>query len=251
MCLAVLLTSLLSLPAAAAAPSTETLTLRGERQTLHLYGSRGGPVAVVASGDGGWTHLAPYVAELLSGQGYFIVGLDSKAYLSSFTRGETTLGTTDVPPDFAAVLDYAARGASGLPVLVGVSEGAGLSVLAAGDDAVKTRTAGVVTLGLPDQNELGWRFRDSIIYITKGVPREPLFSAADVIGRVSPLPVAALYSTRDEFVPADQVKRVMDRAREPKRLWLIEARNHDFEGSEAELKTRLLEALAWLKGQRR
>src|SRR6266540_4113536 len=124
--LVVLLTSLLFLPAAAAAPSTDSLDIRGERQTLHLYGTRGGPAAVVASGDGGWTHLAPYVAELLSGQGYFIVGLDSKAYLSSFTRGETTLGTADVPRDFADVLDYAARGASLRPVLIGVSEGAGL-----------------------------------------------------------------------------------------------------------------------------
>jgi alpha-beta hydrolase superfamily lysophospholipase len=251
MLLLVLLISLLSLPAAAAVPSTESLTLRGERQTLHLYGSRGGPVAVVASGDGGWTHLAPAVAELLAARGYFVVGLDSKAYLSSFTRGETTLATADVPRDFEALLDYAARGGSGPPVLVGISEGAGLSVLAAGDAAVKAKAAGVVALGLPDQNELGWRFRDAIIYVTKGVPKEPLFSAAEVIGKVAPLPVAAIHSTRDEFVPVDEIKRIMDRAREPKRLWLVDARSHRFEGNEADLEAKLAEALDWVKKQRR
>jgi len=58
-----------------------------------LYGARGGPVAVVASGDGGWVHLAPEVAELLSARGWFVVGLDSKAYLATIVLGAST--TTD------------------------------------------------------------------------------------------------------------------------------------------------------------
>jgi len=249
---AVLLMSLV-LPLAAGAPpsTTEPWTVRGERQTLHVYGARGGPVAVVASGDGGWVHLAPEVAELLSARGWFVVGLDSKAYLSSFTKGDVTLGPADVPRDFAALLDHAAPGAGSVTLLVGVSEGAGLAVLAAGDDAVKARAAGIVALGLPDKNELGWRLRDSIIYVTKGLPREPLFSAADVIGKVAPLPVAAIHSTHDEFVPVDEVKRVMGRAGEPKRLWLVEAENHRFAGGEAELRRALLEAVDWIGVQHR
>jgi fermentation-respiration switch protein FrsA (DUF1100 family) len=249
--LTVLATSLLLALSPGRSPSTESLTLRGQPQTLHVYGARGGPAAVVASGDGGWTHLAPFVAEFLADRGWFVVGFDSKAYLSSFTRGATTLGTSDVPSDFAVLLDHTARGAGARPFLIGVSEGAGLSVLAAGDDAVKSKAAGVLALGLPDLNELGWRFRDSVIYVTKGLPKEPLFSAADVIGKVAPLPVAAIHSTRDEFVPVDQVQRVMDRAREPKRLWLIEADDHRFSGRDAELKAKLLDAIEWMKAQRR
>jgi dienelactone hydrolase len=237
--------------ATAASPRTEPFMLRGQRQTLHVYGASGGSVAVVASGDGGWTHLAPDVADILAGKGWFVVGLDSKAYLSSFTSGAATLRAEDVPRDFAALLDHAAPVAGRTMLLVGVSEGAGLSVLAAGDDAVKARVAGVIVLGLPDKNELGWRFRDSMIYVTKGVPREPLFSAADVIAKVAPLPVAAVHSTRDEFVPVDEIKRTMERAREPKRLWLIDAENHRFGGAEAELGRRLAEAIDWIGAQRR
>jgi dienelactone hydrolase len=249
--LTVLATSLLLVPlTATASPKAESVTLRGQPQTLHVYGARGGPVALVASGDGGWTHLAPLVAEFLAGQGYFVVGLDSKAYLSSFTHGATTLNPADVPRDFTVLLDYAAGGPGNPPLLIGVSEGAGLSVLAAGDKAVKARAAGVVALGLPDQNELGWRFRDSVIYVTKGLPKEPLFSAAEVIGKVAPLPVAAIHSTRDEFAPVAEIQRVMDRAREPKRLWLVAAEDHRFGGSEAELTGRLLDAIAWIKAQR-
>jgi fermentation-respiration switch protein FrsA (DUF1100 family) len=250
--MAVLATILLpALAPGAVSPSTEAFIIRGQRQSLHLYGARGGPAAIVASGDGGWVHLAPYIAEFLSGNGYFVVGFDSKAYLSSFTRNGTTLSTTDVPADFAALLDYAATGASARPVLIGVSEGAGLSVLAATQDVVKAKALGVLALGLPDKNELGWRFRDSVIYVTKGVPKEPLFSAADVIGNVAPLPIAAIHSTGDEFVPVDEVKRVMDRAREPKQLALIEADNHRFGGREAELNGKLLEAIEWIKHQGR
>lgn len=249
--LAVLATSLLLVPLTAeASPRAESLALRGQSQTLHVYGNRGGPVALVASGDGGWVHLAPQVAELLAGQGWYVVGLDSKAYLSSFTHGSTTLSPADVPRDFAALLDYAAGGPRDPPLLVGVSEGAGLAVLAAGDESVKAKASGVLALGLPDQNELGWRFRDSVIYITKGLPKEPLFSAAEAIGKVSPLPVAAIHSTKDEFVPVDEIKRVMDRAREPKRLWLIAADNHRFGGGEAELTARLFEAVTWIRAQR-
>jgi alpha-beta hydrolase superfamily lysophospholipase len=225
--------------------------IRGQEQDLRVYGTRGGPVAVIASGDGGWIHLGPYVAEFLASKGYFVVGFDSKAYLSSFTKGGTTLRTTDVPGDFAALVEHASKGSNAPPVLFGISEGAALAVLAATNDAAKANVAGVIALGLPDQAELGWRFRDSVIYVTKGVPKEPLFSTAEVIDRVAPLPLVAIHSTKDEFVSVDDVKRVMGRAREPKQLWLIEADDHKFSGKEQDLNQKLLEAIAWIKAQRR
>jgi predicted alpha/beta-hydrolase family hydrolase len=242
---------LLPLVAGAAPVPGDTLVIRGQGQHLRLYGTRGGPAAVVASGDGGWVHLGPYVAELLASRGYFVVGFDSKAYLSSFTRGGTTLSTTDVPADFASLLDYATRGATAPPVLLGVSEGAALAVLAATNATTKAKLAGVVALGLPDKAELGWRFRDSIIYVTKGVPNEPLFSTAELIGGVSPLPLVAIHSTKDEFVSVDDVKRVMGRAGEPKQLWFIEAADHRFSGREQDLNQRLAEAVAWITARRR
>jgi alpha-beta hydrolase superfamily lysophospholipase len=242
---------MLPVTASGADPASETLAIRGQPQSLRVYGKRGGPVAIVASGDGGWVHLGPYVAEFLSGKGYFVVGFDSKAYLSSFTRDGKTLRATDVPGDFAGLVDHASRGGVAPPVLFGVSEGAALAILAATDDATKAKVAGVVALGLPDKAELGWRFRDSMIYVTRGVPNEPLFSTAEVIGQVSPLPVVAIHSTKDEFVRVEDVTRVMSRALEPKQLWLIEASNHRFSGKEQELDQRLLDAIAWIDAQRR
>jgi fermentation-respiration switch protein FrsA (DUF1100 family) len=219
--------------------------------TLRLYGSRGAPAAVVTSGDGGWVHLGPDVARLLAAEGWFVVGFDAKAYLASFTDGAKTLAAADVPPDYAALADFAAQAAPGPPLLLGVSEGAGLSVLAASAPEVQRRIAGVVALGLPDKNELGWRFRDSVIYVTKKTPHEPLFSARECVSRVSPVPLALFRSLRDEFVPAEESEAIFAAAREPRRLWAIDAADHRFSNKQPELRRGLLEAIAWIAQQRR
>jgi dienelactone hydrolase len=228
---------------------TETLSLRGVSQTLHLYGARGGKVAIVTSGDGGWVHLGPDIAEFLAGEGYRVVGFDAKAYLSSFTSKSGPLHVEDVPRDYEALVEYAAPAGSGRPLLVGVSEGAGLSVLAATAPEVQSRIAGVVAVGLPDRNELGWRWRDSIIYVTKQTPNEPTFSAREVVGRVAPVPLAALHSTHDEFVARPMIEGILAQAREPKRLWVIEAADHRFSDNRPELQRRLKEAIAWTESQ--
>lgn len=230
----------------ARAQTAETITLRGHAQTLHLYGSRGGPPVVVSSGDGGWIHLAPHVAEVLAAQGFFVVGFDVKAYLEAFTSGSVTLRPEDEPGDFRSLADFAARGTSRKPVLIGVSEGAGLSVLAATDPRTKQAIAGVIGLGLPDINELGWRWRDSVIYITHGIPKEPSFSVSDVVRRIAPTPLAAIHSSHDEFVPLSDVQHIFAAAGEPKKLWTIDASDHRFSGNLTELDRRLLEAVAWV-----
>jgi len=244
--------ALLAVVALACAPAilaetTDSLTLRGKTVSLRLYGRRGNPPVIVSSGDGGWMHLGPHVAETLGRRGFFVVGVDVKAYLASFTSGSTTLRPEDEPRDYVALAVYAARGSAQKPILIGVSEGAGLSVLAATDPSTQTAIAGVIGLGLPDLNELGWRWKDSLIYLTHGVPKEPTVSVQSIVDRVSPLPLALIHSTHDEFVPLADVQRIIERAREPKRLWVIQAADHRFSGNLSEFDQRLLEAIAWVK----
>jgi hypothetical protein len=241
---------LLTLSVAASVPqASETLVVRGKPQTLHLYGTRGAPTAVVASGDGGWIHLGPLVATYLAAKGWFIVGFDCKSYLSQFTSKSATLKPEDVPGDVMRLAEYAARGARGRPLLIGVSEGAGLSVLAATEPSVRDLIGGVVGLGLGERNELGWRLRDSVIYLTHGVPNEPTFSSTAVVGRVAPLPLAVLNSTHDDFVPLEEIRRIMAQAKQPSRLWLVESQNHNFDGNVAGFQAKLGEALAWIESE--
>lgn len=220
--------------------------MRGHAQSLRLYGRRGGPPVVVSSGDGGWIHLGPHVAEVLAAKGCFVVGFDVKAYLESFTSGKVTLRPEDEPGDYKVLADFAARGATQKPVLIGVSEGAGLSVLAAADPQTKRSVAGVLGLGLPDLNELGWRWKDVLIYLTHGVPKEPTFRAAAIVNRISPTPLGLIHSTHDEFVPLSEVQKVLDAAKEPKKLWVVKASDHRFSDNLAEFDRRLIEAMAWV-----
>ncbi len=238
---------LLSWGAPAWAQATATINIRGHEQSLRVYGQRGGAPVIVSSGDGGWIHLGPHVAEVLAARGFCVVGFDVKAYLSSFTSGSVTLRQEDEPGDYRVLADFAAGRGGQKPVLIGVSEGAGLSVLAATDPMTRNSIAGVVGLGLPDINELGWRWKDALIYVTHGVPNEPTFSTAAVVGRLGGAPLAAIHSTHDEFVPLAEVQRVMNAASEPKRLWMVNASDHRFSDNLAEFDQRLLEAIAWVR----
>ena len=228
------------------AQSRDTVVIRERPQTVHVYGIRGGDPVIVSSGDGGWLHLAPHVAETLAAAGFFVVGFDTKAYLEGFTSHQSTLRPDEEPGDYRALAEFAAKGARKKPVLVGVSEGAGLSVLAATDPITKAAISGVIGLGLPDVNELAWRWKDALIYLTHAVPNEPTFSAAAIVDKISPIPLAAIQSTHDEFVPLSEAQRNLDRANPPKKLWAIEASDHRFSNNLAELDRRLLEAIQWV-----
>jgi len=228
------------------AQRSETLRIRGRDQTLRIYGTRGGDPVIVSSGDGGWIHLGPHVAEVLAAKGFFVVGFDVRAYLAGFTSGKTTLRPEDEPADFRVLAEFAARGTSKKPILIGVSEGAGLSVLAATDPQTKASIAGVVGLGLPDLNELGWRWKDSLIYLTHGIPNEPTFSTAAIVQKVAPLPIGAIHSTHDEFVSIAAVQKVLQSAQDPKQLWIVNASDHRFSDNTAEFDRRLFEAIEWV-----
>jgi pimeloyl-ACP methyl ester carboxylesterase len=225
----------------------QRIVLRGHEQTLELYGSTTGQPIIVSSGDGGWIHLGPHVAQLLAARGFYVVGFDVRAYLTSFTTGERTLRAEDEPTDYRVLAQFA-KGATGKqPILVGVSEGAGLSALAATDPLTKQEIRGVVAVGMPELNELGWRWKDSLIYVTHKVPNEPTFSAAAIVAGIAPIPFAAIHSTHDEFVPLANIQNVLNHAGEPKQLWIVDASDHRFSNNLQEFDQRLLEAIDWIR----
>ena len=107
-----------SLAATGSADVTQTLVIRGQTQTLHTYGPRGGSPVIVSSGDGGWIHLGPHIAEVLAAHGFFVVGFDVKSYLAGFTSASGPLRPEDVPGDYRVLLEYAAGGVGTRPVLL-------------------------------------------------------------------------------------------------------------------------------------
>jgi len=234
-------------PGTSSAQATQRLLVRGHEQLLHVYGPAGGTPVIVSSGDGGWIHLGPHVAELLAARGFFVVGFDVKTYLAGFTGEAGTLRKAEEPADYRTLATFAAAASGRKPLLIGVSEGAGLSMLAATDPQTKAAISGVIGIGLPDANELGWRWKDSLIYLTHRVPNEPTFSASATVAGVAPVPLALVQSTHDEFVPLADTRRIFDHASAPKQLWLVEASNHRFSNNLPEFDARLMEAVEWVR----
>jgi hypothetical protein len=50
-------------------------------------------------------------------------------------------------------------------------------------------------------------------------------------------------------VPVAEVERVLDHAKHPKRLWIVNAPNHRFSDNIAGFDRQLLDAIAWVKAQ--
>jgi hypothetical protein len=246
-----LLSILLGMSTIAESAAQKNVVIRGKLQELHLYGEAGGMPVILSSGDLGWAGLAVHVAEFLSARGYYVIGFNSRLYLTSFTSRQGALQPKDVPGDYRVLVDQVGPAPVTRPVLAGISEGAGLSVLAATHPDLKGSILGVLALGLPDQNELGWKWQDSTIWLTKKAPDEPSFFVRDIIERVSPVPLAEIHSTHDEFLALDKAIAMFGLAGEPKRMWTIEASNHRFSDNRAELDKRILEAFEWIRSRKR
>jgi type IV secretory pathway VirJ component len=235
---------------AAAGPTNLTVVLDGKAQTLTVYRVEDARQAVVlSSGDLGWAGLVVDLAEFLASQKIAVFGFNSKAYLESFTSGSSHVEPARVPAHFETLVTAARRalGIDAPPVLVGISEGAGLSVMAAADAARQSLFRGVIVLGLPGATELGWRaWRDWTTWITKQNPSEPMAESMAYMARIAPLPFASIQSTHDEFVPLETAKALFEAAKEPKQLHLISASNHRFSDKRDEVHMRLLDTLRWI-----
>lgn len=221
-----------------------SISLAGREQKLHLYGPAAGAPVILSSGDGGWVHLAPHLAEWLAARGYFVIGFDVKAYLASATNGATTLTRSEVERDYGTLLTTFAHQRPA--ILAGISEGAGLSVLAAARADNKPRLAGVLAVSLGERNELGWRWKDSIIYVTHGVPDEPTFNAAAFMPLVTPAPLAMIRPSRDDFVPRAESDRLIAAAAPPSRAWTVPASDHRFSDNPGGFDSAVAAALEWM-----
>jgi type IV secretory pathway VirJ component len=241
---------LLAFSATAAAADRIQTPLRGRTMPLTLYRPTGTPkgTIVMGSGDVGWVGLAVSRAQDLSSDGYIVVGLNVREYLSTFTSKRTHLSPEDIQHDFGEMSRYLReRGLLVAPVILsGVSEGAGIAVVAAAAPENHEWVSGVITMGLPQTSEIAWRWSDFTSWITKKDAAEPSVNATDYLAHIAPIPLAMIQSTKDEYVPESDYRAMERTAREPKKLTLIDASNHRFTDRIPELRRAYADALAWI-----
>ncbi len=231
----------------------ESVVIRGKPQPVEVYdpasGSASRPVQVlVVSGDIGWVGISVDIAEHLSSLGYRVIGFNARAYLASFTGKDVSLAPDQVSGDTETLLSWAgsARGFPSLFVIVGVSEGAGLGILAAGQAPYAPRCKGIVALGLPRRTSLGWRWTDFPMWVTKKDPREPLADTEPYLKQIR-APLVMIHSTSDEWDPIDFARAMFNEAPQPKKFIAVDAPNHRFSGKVPEVLSYIDAALRWME----
>ena len=226
------------------------MPLRERVMALTIYRPSGTPkgTIIMGSGDVGWVGLAVARAQELSADGYLVVGVNVREYLSAFTTKSTHLTAVDIGHDFGELSRFLrARGLLAPPVVLsGVSEGAGIVVVAAAAPENHDWVTGVITMGLPRTSEIAWRWSDFTSWITKKDASEPSVDALDYLGAVAPTPLVMIQSRKDEYVSEAEYRAMDNAAREPKKQMLIDASNHRFTDRLPELRRVYADGLVWI-----
>jgi pimeloyl-ACP methyl ester carboxylesterase len=233
-------------------PGKNEVTIRGQRQRIYFYPAEGKGEhrkILFAPGDGGFRGFAITITEELAKAGYDVYCIDTRRYLQSFTGG-AALSTADIASDFNQTARWIEQGAEESLLLVGWSEGAGLGLAATADAANKTIFGGLVAIGTPEYNILAWRWKDLGAEVTRKLPDEPTFKSADFIAEVSPLPLFVIASTSNEYITPQATQALFSAAQQPKRLVVIDARDHKYSGNTEGFFRALREGLNWIQQQR-
>jgi len=126
-------------------------------------------------------------------------------------------------------------------VLVGVSRGAGLSVVAAGE--LHTTVAGIVAIALTREEEyVHW-------YHRLRVPERPdvMVDVEEYLPQLGDLPLAVVQSTHDKYLPG-AVARTLLGADGPHRwLQIVDAHNHSFGGARDQMYEATKRAIEWIE----
>lgn len=110
-------------------------------------------------------------------------------------------------------------------LLIGWSEGAGLSLAAAADPTNKDVFESLIAIGAAEQNILAWHWSDVMAELRKELPKEPTFVRVDYVGKVAPRTLFMIASSGDEHVSLDPTRKLFSATHDPKRMVVIEARD--------------------------
>ena len=223
--------------------SSQTVSVRVQTAP----GTSPSAAVVVASGIDGWRGLTSDVGDRLSADGYAVIGLDTKSYLIEATRRSGALAPAAVAEDYLVVLRRVHEWFPALQhvFLLGVSEGAGLVLVAGADPRVGGQLAGVVGVDTPSTVSLRSPYWNWTSWITHKDAEDVSVAAGDYVAAVAPVPVVLIYGTHDIDGPTDTAQKVFDSGRDPRRLTVITTERTSFDDVREPLFNALQDCLAW------
>jgi len=222
------------------------VTFNGHSLTLHFANATAAPqrpLLVYATGDGGMHRKDLDTYRHLEIWGYPLVGFDARDYVKHLGASDTTTPER-LAEDYKGIIATAREvlhlGPARQVVLVGVSRGAGLSVVAAAE--LRDVISGVAAVALTREEEYVWWYQRLVV-----VPRPAVMvDVEEYLPQLGDLPLAVVQSSRDQYLPGARA-RVLLGADGPNRwLQIVDADNHSFGGAREQMYAAIQRALDWI-----
>lgn len=233
-----------------------SLTLYDHPLDLHLARPAqlqpGTPLLFYATGDGGWHGKDVDTYRRLIRWGYPVAGFSAPDYLAhlGFVSGTTT--PERLAMDYRRLIEFAKQTlnlpASTRTILVGVSRGAGLAVVAAGRPELNVELGGVLAVALTKEEEYVRHYKVKPGKSPSDMPTRELveFQTYEYLDRLRDLPLVVIQSTADNYLPAAAARKLFGADTALRRLVPIQARDHSFDGARHALYTQMADALTWM-----
>ncbi len=237
---------------AASQPFDGAVVLNDRPLTVHFANAAAAPIRpllLYTTGDGGWARKDLALYRQIVSWGYPTAGFSAPQYLKHLRGADGTTTPAQLGQDYGAIIRYA-QARLGMPagapvILVGVSRGAGLEVIAAGRRAVHQLLGGVIAIALTKEEEyvkwFGLRRR-----AVRQPPNPVMVEVYDYLPRLGPLPIAVVQSTKDGFLPADRARSLFGPDTPTRRFRAVDAENHNFGGHRQQMYDAAAEALRWI-----
>jgi fermentation-respiration switch protein FrsA (DUF1100 family) len=209
-------------------------------------------LVIYATGDGGWFGLGTDVFNWLASWNYPVAGFSSRSYLHNLNHISESGTTTPelLAKDYDDIIAFAEH-QLGLPdstqiILVGMSRGAGFSVVAAGAGIMRRPVAGLLAIALIKEEEHvlhPQRRRNP----AAGQSRlsQVVVDTYRYLNRLDPFPLMVLQSTHDGYLSAGDARKLFGPDTELRKLHAVEATNHSFHNGCQSLHQEMHDALQW------
>ena len=207
------------------------------------------PLILFATGDGGWRGKDEEAFERMTRWGYPLVGFSSPVYLRHIVRHMHAATPADVARDFDRIIGIA-KARMFLPdttrtVLVGVSRGSGLAVAAAGEPNFQPLLVGVVAVALTREEEYVHRLKRN-----RKAPQSPpelvMLDNYEYLPRLRDLPLSIIQSVHDNYLPAEEARRLLGPDSRLHQLHPIASKNHSFADAREALYAQMHASLEWV-----
>ena len=211
------------------------------------------PLVLFITGDGGWRGKDLDAFNHLIGWGYPVVGVSAPEYLRHLRQGQ-------IPPqvladDITTIIaagDHELHLPPSIPVLmVGVSRGADLVVVAAAQRSLRVPVRGVLAVGLTKEEEYVRRRRrraaaPGVTAANETADASSSMARPYVALRRIAAPVCLIQSTNDEYVRAADARQMFGPDTEARQFHAIESRNHSFSDARGRLYDTMQASLKWI-----